>query len=99
MIVGRVCGNVVSTKKSEMRGMKMLLVREVDIPTQKEVGSPKIAIDTIGAGEGEVVLCVAGSSSRQTEKTYNRPVDLAIIGVVDSIDLIGKRIFQKYKTE
>jgi len=100
MIVGRVCGSVVSTTKSDrMHGMKILLVREVDIPTQKEVGDAKVAIDTIGAGEGELVLCVSGSSSRQTEKTFNRPVDFAIIGVVDSIDLIGKRIFEKYQSE
>lgn len=96
MIVGRVCGSVVSTNKSDrMKGMKMLLVREIDIPTQEETGDPKIAIDTIGAGDGEVVLCVSGSPSRLTETTDNKPVDLAIIGIIDSIDLIGKRIFEK----
>ena len=100
MIVGRVCGSVVSTNKSDrMQGMKMLLVQQIDIPTQKNTGDPKVAIDTIGAGEGELVLCVSGSSSRQTQTTDNKPVDFAIIGIIDSIDLIGKRIFEKYRPE
>lgn len=100
MIVAKVCGSVVSTNKSDrMQGMKMLLVIEVDIPSQKEKGKPQVAIDTVGAGHGEIVLCVAGSSSRQTEKTCEKPVDLAIIGIVDSIDLIGNRVFQKYEVE
>ena len=99
MILAKVCGSVVSTNKSDrMQGMKMLLVRQVDIPSQKVKGKPLVAIDTIGAGSGEIVLCVAGSSSRQTEKTLNRPVDLAIIGIVDSIDLIGSRVFEKYES-
>ena len=100
MIVAKVCGSIVSTNKSDrMQGMKILLVRQVDIPSQKQVGEPKVAIDTIGAGEGEIVLCVAGSSSRQTSKTFEKPVDLAIIGIVDSIDLIGSRVFEKYESE
>jgi len=100
MIVAKVCGSVVSTTKSDrMQGMKMLLVIEMDIPSQKEKGKPKVAIDTVGAGRGEIVLCVAGSSSRQTAKTFEKPVDLAIIGIVDSIDLIGSRVFQKYEAE
>jgi len=96
MIVARVSGSVVSTTKSDrMQGMKMLLVIEVDIPTQKEKGQPLVAIDTVGAGQGELVLCVSGSSSRQTKKTFEKPVDLAIIGIIDSMEMVGKSIFKK----
>ena len=96
MIVARVCGSVVSTNKSEkMQGMKMLLVNAVDIPSQKETDSLRIAIDTVGAGQGELVLCVCGSSSRQTKLTDAKPVDLAIIGIIDSIEVVGRLIFEK----
>jgi microcompartment protein CcmK/EutM len=100
MIVARVRGNVISTNKSErMQGMKMLIVVEVDIPTQQEKSHPLVAIDTVGAGEGELVLCVSGSSSRQTQLTDQKPVDLAIVGIIDSMEMHGKRVFAKYGTE
>ena len=58
-----------------------------------------VAIDAVGAGEGEVVMCVGGSSSRQTALTENKPVDLSIIAIVDSVELKGKKIFEKFKDE
>ena len=56
-----------------------------------------VAFDAVGAGEGEVVMIVSGSSSRQTELTENKPSDTAIIAIIDCIDLGNKRIFSKEK--
>ncbi|MGI5919597.1 MAG: EutN/CcmL family microcompartment protein [Christensenellales bacterium] len=100
MILARVRGNVVSTTKSDrLEGLKLLLVVPIDIATFTEKGSPVVAIDAVGAGEGEVVMCVGGSSSRQTALTENKPVDLSIIAIVDSVELKGKKIFEKFKDE
>ena len=100
MILARVRGNVVSTTKSEkLHGYKLLVVVPIDIDTFEEKGSPIVSIDTVGAGEGEVVMIVAGSSSRQTALTENRPVDSAIVAVIDSVNLNGKRIFEKFPAE
>lgn len=100
MILARVRGNVVSSTKSEkLSGLKMLLVVPIDISTFQEKGQPLIAIDAVGAGEGEVVMCVGGSSSRQTSLTEGKPVDLSIIGIIDSVELKGEKIFEKFKNE
>jgi microcompartment protein CcmK/EutM len=53
----------------------------------------------VGAGEGEVVMCVGGSSSRQTALTDAKPVDLSIIAIIDSVELKGEKIFEKFKNE
>ena len=98
MQICRVKGNVVSTTKSEkMTGMKLLLVKPIDLETFQEKGNLIVAIDTVDAGEGELVMTVAGSSSRQTSVTDGKPCDQSIIAVIDSIDLEGKRIFEKFK--
>lgn len=98
MQICRVKGTVVSTNKSEkMKGLKLLLVKPIDIETFKEKGSLVVAIDTVDAGEGEIVMTVGGSSSRQTAVTENKPCDQSIIAVIDSIDLEGKRIFEKFE--
>lgn len=100
MILARVRGNVVSTTKSDkLEGLKLLLVVPIEISSFEEKGQPLVAIDTVGAGEGEVVMCVGGSSSRQTSITQNRPSDLAIIGIIDSVELKGEMIFEKFKNE
>jgi microcompartment protein CcmK/EutM len=97
MTVGKVVGNVVSTNKSEnMLGMKMLIVQPLDIETQKVKSDCAVAIDTVGAGEGEVVLCVSGSSARQTHFTQNKPVDMVIVGIIDSVEVNKKMVFKKY---
>ncbi len=100
MIVAKVTGSVVSTNKSDrMTGMKMLIVDEIDILKQKQTGKLKVAIDTVGAGKGEIVMCVSGSSSRQTMQTDGKPVDLAIVGIIDSLELLGKTIYRKFESE
>lgn len=98
MQIGRVVGTVVSTSKSQkLQGLKMLLVKPIDLETFEEKGSVVVAFDAVGAGEGEVVMIVSGSSSRQTELTENKPSDTAIIAIIDYIDLGNKRIFSKEK--
>ena len=96
MQIARVKGTVVSTNKSDkMLGLKLMIVRPIDLDTFEEKGAPLISVDAIGAGVGEIVMIVGGSSSRQTEITDAKPVDNSIIAIIDSIDMEGKRIFDK----
>ena len=86
MILGKVVGTVWATKKDEqLVGMKMQLVQELDLD-----GSLKdrvvVAVDSVGAGVGETVLFVQGSSARQTELTRNKPIDAVITAIIDSVD-------------
>jgi len=100
MILGRVKGNVVSTTKSEkLDGYKLLIVAPINIDTFKEQGAPVVSVDTVGAGEGEVVMVVGGSSSRQTAATQDRPVDSTIVAIIDSVNLDGRRIYDKFPQE
>lgn len=93
MFLARVTGSVVSTQKVDaMIGQKLLVVEPLRIqeqPVQGLVGTGRtfIAVDTVGAGEGEVVMIVQGSSARFTPETKPLPVDCAIIGIVDSVHL------------
>lgn len=97
MILAVVKGSVVSTNKTEkLHGGKLLIVEEWNIETNKASGQPKVALDLVDAGEGEMVLCVSGSSSRQTEQTKERPVDMAIIGIVDEVEMEGVKRYKKY---
>ena len=84
MQIARVIGSVVSTSKSDrLTGLKLLLVRNIDLDTMQEKGSPIVAIDAVGAGEGEVVMLCAGSSSRMTELTKDKPADCTITAIID----------------
>ncbi len=95
MQIGRVVGTVVSTRKEEeIRGLRLLLVRDIDLecnPTGKLV----VAADALQAGIGELVLYASGSSARQTEATQNRPVDATIMAIVDTFDVMGEVRYQK----
>ena len=97
MILAKVEGSVVATKKhAKMTGSKLLSVRPLvlDSPeaTEFRPGSGTIvAVDALGAGEGEVVLVVQGSSARLASDDKDAPLDAVIVGIVDTIDL-GKRI-------
>lgn len=96
MFLARVVGNVVSTRKSELlTGRKLLVVEPVDFDQQRGDGKPLVAIDSVGAGEGEVVLVVQGSSARLTESTKDTPCDATIMAIVDYIELEGRRTFAK----
>ena len=97
MQLARVKGTVVSTNKAEkLSGLKMLIVKPIDIETWQEKGALLVAIDAVGAGEGELVLVVGGSSARQTDQTNGKPTDATIMGIVDYIDVENKRIFDKF---
>lgn len=98
MQIARVRGNVVSTNKTEkLLGLKLLIVMPIDLSTFEEKGTPIVAIDTVGAGVGEVVMLCSGSSSRQTALTENKPSDMAIVAIIDSIELNGNIIFRKFE--
>jgi ethanolamine utilization protein EutN len=90
MFLGRVIGTVWSTKKDEnLVGAKFLIVREVSLDL-KEKERFVVAVDSVGAGEGEVVLVATGSSSRMTNFTKDKPVDAVIMGIVDKLDVSEK---------
>jgi ethanolamine utilization protein EutN len=90
MFLGRVIGTVWSTKKDEnLVGAKFLIVREIDL-NLKEKERFVVAVDSVGAGEGEVVLVATGSSSRMTSFTKDKPVDAVIMGIVDKLDVSAK---------
>lgn len=96
MIVAKVVGSIVATTKAEkLTGKKLLIVTPLDMKSIEEDGKPLVAIDTVGSGIGEVVLVVSGSSARQTEATTGVPVDAAIVGIVDQIEIQGNLTFSK----
>jgi microcompartment protein CcmK/EutM len=87
MKMGRVVGSVVATRKDEkLEGLKLLLVRDLDVDLAPEKGYV-VAVDAVGAGAGEVVLYATGSSARQTAATDGRPVDAVIMAIVDEYDV------------
>ena len=89
MILGRVVGTVVATRKDErLTGAKLLVVRSVDPQGRDEAGY-MVAVDTVDAGASERVLVVTGSSARMAAGLKDCPVDAAIVGVVDSVELEG----------
>ena len=96
MQLARVIGSIVSTRKSDrLEGLKLLVAVPIDMDTMQEKGSPFVTVDTVGAGEGEIVMWAGGSSSRQTDLTTNKPVDSSIIGIVDFVDILGERKYRK----
>ena len=96
MILARVCGQIVSTRKSDnLEGFKILIVQPLDMETLKPKGAPVVSLDTVGAGEGEVVVAVSGSSARQTKVTDAKPTDHSIIAIVDSVTINGECTFRK----
>lgn len=96
MQLARVVGTVVSSQKTEkIRGMKLLIVEPVDVKTLKSTGKPLVAVDAVGAGEGEIVLYVQGSSARLTERTDKLPVDCTVMAIVDFVEVEGSRTFAK----
>ncbi len=96
MLIGEVVGTVVATRKEErLSGLKLQIVKIIDMDL-KPTGQFLIVADAVGAGQGETVLCAQGSSARLTDKTRDCPIDAVIIGIVDTIEIEGDLIFQKY---
>jgi len=87
MLLAKVSGTVVATRKDErLVSNKLLIVRPID-PTGKPDGNYIVAVDTVDAGFGETVLIVSGSSARMASGMKDCPVDAAIVGVVDQIEV------------
>jgi microcompartment protein CcmK/EutM len=85
VVLGKVIGTLVASRKEPtLDGLKLLVVRACDVDGNP-TGGIAVAVDAVGAGIGEVVLYVAGSSARQTQVTQNRPVDATIMAIVDEI--------------
>jgi ethanolamine utilization protein EutN len=90
MILGRVVGNIVATRKDpRLEGYKLMVVKPV-APDGKEESGYVIAVDTVQAGNSDLVLVVSGSSARLAEGCKDRPVDASIVGIVDSVSLDKK---------
>lgn len=95
MLIARVIGTTVSTVKDEkLTGRKLLIVRQTD-EFGNAVGKPYVAIDTVDAGVGDLVLTAGGSSARQTSITKDTPVDAVIMAMIDSLDVDGTITFRK----
>ena len=87
MIIARIVGTVVSTQKDErLSGKKLLIVRPINVDGSDTTGYV-VAVDTVGAGFHERVLVVAGSSARLAQGMKDIPVDAAIVGVIDTVDV------------
>ena len=87
MYLGRVIGTVVSTSKNEsLIGMKLLIVEKLTERLERE-GSTEIAVDSVGAGTGEIVIVCKGSSARYVFGDGSAPVDTSIVGIVDSVEV------------
>src|ERR1700681_104122 len=99
MFLARVTGSVVVTQKvASMTGHKLLTVEPLRVDPGKRdrlvgTGRTFVVVDTVGAGQGEMVLIVQGSSARLTPETEKLPVDAAIIGIVDNVNVENKTIF------
>jgi len=95
MLLGRVAGTLVASRKEPlMEGMKFLVLRQIDVDNS-ETGSYVVAVDAVGAGVGEVVMYASGSSARQTEMTRDRPCDAVIMAIVDQWDVGGDVRYHK----
>jgi microcompartment protein CcmK/EutM len=95
MLIAKVIGTTVSTIKDEkLEGRKLLILRQTD-ETGKAVGKPYVAVDTLDAGVGDLVLTAHGSGGRQTTLTQNSPVDAVIMAVIDSLQVGGEVVYRK----
>jgi ethanolamine utilization protein EutN/carbon dioxide concentrating mechanism protein CcmL len=95
MLLGKVVGTLVASQKEEsMRGFKFLVLRQMGVD-----GAPRdgyvVAVDGVGAGEGELVLYATGSSARQTTATHEKPCDAVVMAIVDSFEVDGEEIYRK----
>jgi ethanolamine utilization protein EutN len=99
MFLAKVEGSVVATKKDAgLAGRKLLIIRPQLVddknPTQFKPGvNTVVAVDSVGAGIGELVLFCQGSSARLAPNLKEAPVDAVIVGIVDEVDVLGKQIF------
>lgn len=86
---------VATQKDSGLDGFKLQIVQTLDLPSLEPKASFVVAVDAVGAGDGEVVLCCSGSSARMTSATENRPVDAVIVAIVDAAEIEGEAVYRK----
>ena len=97
MMLGRVVGTVVASRKeTTLEGLKLLILKQLDVDGS-ETGGYRVAADAVGAGIGEVVLFATGSSARQTRFTDKRPCDAVIMAIVDTLEVGGEVTYDKAK--
>jgi microcompartment protein CcmK/EutM len=97
MLIGQVVGSVVSTQKdARLEALKLLVVRVHD-PENRPTEQYVVAVDVVQAGQGDLVLFATGSSARQTSLTDGRPCDAVVMAVVDSWDLGGANVYEKWR--
>jgi microcompartment protein CcmK/EutM len=95
MLLGRVVGTVVSSRKEpRLGGLKFLLLSQVDLDGE-DTGVYVVAADAVGAGPDEIVMYATGSSARQTEQTDARPCDAVIMAIVDTWEVDGDVKYEK----
>lgn len=96
MLLAKVVGTVVSSRKDpNLEGFTLLLLRQTNPETLVD-GAYVVAVDAVGAGVDEYVLYASGSSARQTEVTKNRPVDAVVMAIVDQWVVEGKQVYEKH---
>src|SRR6266478_4164302 len=103
MFLAKVTGHVVATQKDKaLNGQKLLVVEPLNVKFDETTKQPAslgntgraiVAIDTVGCGEGQLVLVVQGSSARMTEQTKNLPADAVIVGIVENAQYAGKTFY------
>jgi len=95
MQLGKIVGTVVSTMKDEkLEGLKLQIVKFINTDGSF-TGGLVVAVDSVGAGVGEIVLVAAGSSARLTHVTKDKPVDTVIMAIIDELDIDGKHVYVK----
>ena len=95
MLLGKVVGTLVATRKDEkLQGFKLLVVRQLNIENEETDGYV-IAADAVQAGVGDVVLYATGSSARQTVLTDKKPCDAVVMAIVDTWEVNGQVKYQK----
>ena len=95
MLLGRVAGTLVASRKEpSLEGLKLLVLRQLDADG-KETAGYRVAVDAVGAGPGEVVLYATGSSARLTKVTDKRPCDAVIMAIVDTLVVDGVVTYDK----
>jgi ethanolamine utilization protein EutN len=103
MIIARVTGLVVATQKNQrLHGQKLYMVEPLNLQDGPSPGAPHklaptgktvVALDTVGCGQGQVVLVVQGSSGRMTDATKDLPADAVIVGIVDTATMAGNTVY------
>jgi len=97
MLIGKVVGSVVATQKDEKLEDRKLLVVQVHDHQNAPQAQYVVAVDAVGAGQGDLILYATGSSARQTVLTDGRPCDAVVMAVIDSWDLGGENVYEKWR--